>query len=444
MPSTSRAEIVDPSRILSLAVALALAATLGCGGDGEADPFDPTPWRTAFDSTGDTVTVRITGAVPETHIRTLVTELSVGAEDGGEEETFGQVGTVMGMPGGGLLVHDEQATAIRIFDASGAFVRTLGGKGGGPGEYGQVNGITILPDGRIAVWDATGARLNLYAANGDFQTTSRMPVSGWFSQNVLHAGDDGSLYARAILERDQQDFTRSKTGFIRFATDGQVRDSIPLVTFGETPPALTARSPDGRSMTATSVPFLPGSFSRLRPDGSQVSGYAEQYAFYLVGGSLSKPIRVEREHTPVAVSETEASQRREQIERNMKRLNPAWSWTGPGIPSTKPAYRGIEVGADGRIWVQLSMPAEPIPEAELPPLREASGGAPPPVRITTREPLVYDVFSPAGMLLGRVQVPARTRLYAMRGDTAWGVQRDSLDVEYAVRMRVEPAMPGGR
>lgn len=428
----------------NILVVLLLASSAACVGDREADPFDPMPWATSVDSTGDTIVVRIAGDVPQTHVRTLATDLRVGAEDGSEEETFGGIGTVMGTADGGLLVHDAQSAAVRLFDAQGTFVRTVGGKGGGPGEYDQINGIAQLPDGRIALWDATGGRLNVYTPAGDFLYTARMPITGWFSQNILHVDDAGALYARGILERHPTDFTKSKGGFIRMSDSAVVRDSLPLIEFGAPAPPLTARSRDGRSMTATSVPFLPGSFVRQRPDGGQVSGTGEPYRFYLVGGALEKPIRVEREHVPVAVSETESSQRREQIERNMKRLDPSWSWTGPGIPATKPAYRGLEVGADGRIWVLLSMPGEPIPEAELPPVRQPTNGAPPPVRLTTREPNVYDVFSPAGMLLGRVALPARTRVYSMRGDTVWGVQRDSLDVEYAVRMRVVPGLPDGR
>jgi hypothetical protein len=148
-----------------------------------------------------------------------------------------------------------------------------------------------------------------------------------------------------------------------------------------------------------------------------------------------KPMRIEREEAPVAVSAVERDERRAQITEMMKRVNSSWSWTGPDIPSTKPAYRDVRVADDGRIWVTISSPAEPIPEAERPAPRP---GAPPQAQLTTREPTVYDVFSPAGMLLGRVALPPRTRLTAMAGSHVWGVRRDSLDVESAVRFRIEP------
>ena len=150
-------------------------------------------------------------------------------------------------------------------------------------------------------------------------------------------------------------------------------------------------------------------------------------------------MRVEREHSPVPVSSTEASERKAQITQNMLRLNPSWSWTGPDIPAIKPAYRELLAGEDGRTWVRLWTAAEPIPPDELPPVVMTSGK--PRVQITTREPNLYDVFSADGRLLGRVSPPPWTRLLRMDGDVVWGVTLDSLDVSYAVRYRITPGLP---
>lgn len=85
------------TRLFVFALVGVLAA---CAGDAESDAFDPTPWVTTVDSTGDTTIIRITGEVPPTHVRSLVAELRVGAEEGDETVTFGEVGTVLGTPGG--------------------------------------------------------------------------------------------------------------------------------------------------------------------------------------------------------------------------------------------------------------------------------------------------------------------------------------------------------
>lgn len=416
--------------------AAVLVLSAGCGSDESAG--DDQPWRVTADSSGDTIRVRISGDVPERSVRSLVPELRVGALDGSEAETFGRIENVFGTADGGLVVYDGQAQALRRFDASGAHVRRIGGAGGGPGEHGHVNGITRLADGRWALWDAPGARVNFYAAAGEFLTSVSLPITGWFMQDGLHADGSGLLYAWAMLERKPNSFTVSKAGYVRFDSAAVLRDTLVFPDWDVEEATLTASSADGRSATASSVPWAPGSLAAFHPAGGIVStpGTVSYVWYRLVPGS--KPLRVERSHTPVPVSSTEASERRAQIERTMRRLSPSWNWTGPEIPASKPAIRGLTSGHDGRVWVRLYTPAEPIPEEELAPVRD---GPNPPIRLTTREPELWDVFSVDGRLLARVRPPARTRLLSFDGNHAWGVQSDSLDVPYAVRFRIEPALP---
>lgn len=416
-------------------VAAVLWAVAACGGDTSVGGDQP--WTMAVDSSGDTIRVQITGDVPERLVRSLVPELRVGAVDGSEEETFGSIEYVRGTAEGGVLVYDGQAQALRRFDARGAFARRIGGKGGGPGEHGHVNGLALLPDGRWALWDAPGARVNFYAAGGDFLTSVSLPITGWFMQDGLHADRSGMLYAWAMLERAPNSFTVSKAGYVRFDSAAAVQDTLVWPDWGVKETVLTASSADGGSSTATTVPWAPSAQAEFHPAGGIVSAPGgEPYVWYrLVEGS--KPLRVERSHTPVPVSSTEASERRAQIERTMKRLSPSWNWTGPAIPAAKPAIRGLASGVDGRVWVRVYTPGEAIPTEQLAPLQDIPN---PPIRLTTREPELWDVFSVDGQLLARVRPPARTRLLSFNGNHAWGVQLDSLDVPYAVRFRIEPAL----
>src|SRR5690606_34417998 len=120
---------------------------------------------TAVDSTGDTIQVRINGAVPDELVRTLVAELAVGETDGEDVYTFGRIGTVLEGPAKGLIVHDAHNTSglIRLYDSTGTYLRTVGAKGSGPGEYQQLNGLVRLPNGQLVLWDGNNARLSRYA-----------------------------------------------------------------------------------------------------------------------------------------------------------------------------------------------------------------------------------------------------------------------------------------
>lgn len=256
--------------------------------------------------------------------------------------------------------------------------------------------------------------------------------------NGLHVATDGTISLSAVVGR--REIANAPPfpipGFIRFDSLGALRDSVehPQWTSVE-PAALRVDSPGGTRRSLFNIPFAPGITTTLLRDGGFVGGYADRYAFTIVDAG-AKPRQVMREVAAVPVSETEATERRALIEQNAQRTDPSFSWTGPGIPATKPPFSSISVTEDGHLWVRVAQAAEVIPESELPPLR--TDVVPTPVRLTTREPVAYDVYSADGALLGRVKVPPRTTVLRVRGDLVWGISRNEDDVEFATRFRVTP------
>ena len=73
-----------------------------------------------------------------------------------------------------------------------------------------------------------------------------------------------------------------------------------------------------------------------------------------------------------------------------------------------------------------------------------SVGRPPLPPRRWRDSLAFDVFASDGRYLGTVPKPRNAEFLTMRGDTIWGTLRDSLDVAYVARWRVEPGLGGGR
>lgn len=419
-------------------IGLMLAALSACVGETGSDG-NGLPWRTVADSTGDTIVVRTVGEAPDELTHTIVPALQVGALDGAEELTFGYVGDVMGLADGGLLVHDADAEIIRMFDSTGAFVRNLGGKGGGPGEYTQVNGIARHVSGDLYVWDAGGGRVNRYRSDGSYVTTWRSPFTGWFTQNQLFSDAAGRLLMWLPIIPDPNNSLERQDSYVRLDTAGSTLDTLLIPLWPDESEPLQAASPNGSSRTMTTRPWSANSVAAVHPAGGIVVGPGQDYLLYrlMTGG---KPLRIEREYTPVPVTDTERSERQAQIEQSMRRLDPSWNWTGAPIPSQKPAYERLLIGEDGRIWVKVFTAGETIPEAERPTPRPNPNG-PPPIVLSTREPIVYDVFEADGRFLGRVKLPPRTRVIRTRGNVAWGTVRDADDVDYAVRFRVEPALP---
>ena len=199
------------------------------------------------------------------------------------------------------------------------------------------------------------------------------------------------------------------------------------------------------SSASTNVPFSAQVSCARGPHGWFACGHGDRYAITLFRPDA--PLRIERDVARVAVQADERASEEESVTAMMRRTDPSWRWSGPAIPAEKPYFRSLELDADGRVWVRRSQPGARIPDEELAERGAPTAGGPPPIPPRRwREPLAYDVFAPDGRLLGHVPVPRGTTLHHMRGDTIWGVQRDSLDVQYVVRFRVEPSLaaPTGR
>src|SRR5688500_207178 len=135
--------------------AVILTVAIACVG---ADPADDrgvrgADWTTSIDTLGDTIVARTTGGSDAATAQAMTPEISIGVEDGADEYTLGQVTEVEVGPNGEVLVFDRQVPALRMYDSAGTYVRTLGGKGGGPGEYQAANGVGVHRDGRIVLWD---------------------------------------------------------------------------------------------------------------------------------------------------------------------------------------------------------------------------------------------------------------------------------------------------
>jgi hypothetical protein len=342
----------------------------------------------------------------------LVEEVRIGSVEGSETETFGRVGAIAAGRDGRIWVLDGQGPVIRMFDPDGCYVRDVGRQGSGPGEYRQVLGMQALHAGGVAIWDIGNNRITVYDEDGDYATSHRIG-SGLFTADAFHVDTAGRFYVRA------SDADGSLSGvLIRVAATGEVIDSIALPREEEDSSPLVVYTSEGPL-----YPYTTATQFAWSPFGYLVTGRNDRYSIDLFADD---PVRIERPHEPLPVSSGERDDWQALFDYRDRMMA---TKVNTSIPSVKPVFRAIEVGADGRIWVDRYVAGE-----EDPTRAEPREGGPPVRRYTERR--TFDVFEPDGTFVGTTIVPPDTRIMERRGTHVWAVQRDELGVNYVLRLRM--------
>lgn len=414
---------------------VALAGWLGGGCAGEAGAGSR--WEASIDTIGDTIVVRTLSGGDWAAPAMLTAEVRIGEFEGADEYLFGSITGLAVDADGNMYVYDSQVPALRQYAPDGTYVRTFGRSGGGPGEYNNSDGgMAILPDGRIVLRDPGNARFQLWTPDGEPSGEWRY-MGGFFTSTPLFVDTAGSLYTSII------DFASPppwKGSLVRYGSDGQPADTLPVPEWEYESPTITAEQTEGENVSRmmNSVPFSPDDSWTFSPLGYYVGGVSTSYAI-----DLMKPdgvLRLGRAVEPVAVDPDEKANAQAWATQNMRNMVPDWRWNGPAIPDTKPPYTDIIVAADGRIWVQLSVPGELIPEDE----RDDPIGPDGQRRVVRewRQPVAFDVFEPDGRYVGMVRAPNGFRTHpqpVIRGDTVWAIVTDDLGVQQLARFTVRLA-----
>ena len=429
----------------SLLVAAAVVMAVACAGADSGPAKSRADWNTVVDTVGDTIVARTTGGSDSSGMHTLVAEATIGDPDAAEDEySFGGINELEVSEDGRIYVFDRQVPALREYDTSGKYVRTLGRKGAGPGEYTQANGVAVHRDGRVVLWDAGTAHINVYGQDGAFITSWPMPGgSGFYTNSAVFVDTAGNTYARTRIGDPPKDNAGGGrlfglTGMLKWDRDGKVVDSLAPPPQTVEPQQLIASKGGGTSVS--SIPFSPRHLWIWSPMGYFISAQTDRYAVILSPPG-EKVHRIERDAKPVALQSDERAYHEERQTVSMRMTDPAWRWSGPSMPTEKGAIASLAAADDGRIWVAVPQKGERVPEGEMPPppsVRVGTVEAPKMPSVRWRDPLVYDVFDPSGEFLGRVAAPPKTSFRTMRGDHIWAVRRDSLDIEQVVRFRVVP------
>lgn len=334
----------------------------------------------------------------------LVEELRIGSVSGGGADEFGNAMALQADAAGRIYVADGMSGEIRVFTPEGQHLRSLGGKGGGPGEFRMLSGMGWGPEERLWTMDPTASRLTAFDTAGALAGTVRrektlsttLPWNGGLDR-------EGFVYD-ATTSLAAGDPARERPWLlVRFRSEDD--RLVPVDTF--VIPSFRADMHETRSeglRMRSRVPYSPGQQWRLAPDGSVWIGNTGEYRLGRVSfdGDTLATLTHTRERVPVSAAERDSAAAADKLPADR-------------IPGVKPAFRSFFVDDEERVWVE-------------PTLEDEGTG--------------WDVFSPAGAFLAHVRTPLALATEppapapVVRDGRLYALLRDELDVPYVVRLRI--------
>jgi hypothetical protein len=238
---------------------------------------------------------------------------------------------------------------IKLYGADGHFIRTVGRNGEGPGEYRDA--MLATARNQLVVQDPALGRLTLFDSAGQYLRSWRTDCCRIFPPGFTTAGD--------IMIWVSGTGTSPGETYARYGLDGASRSSLEL------PPAPAAKLwkvTSGFGGIATAIPFTPVRQVAFHPAGGLVHGWSTEYTIVwsrtgrdtvLVFGRGGSPSLLSQSRRQAAVNYLKEWYTRNQANFggvDAAELNRVM--TVDDVPTTAPAYSGIEVDGDGNFWVR--------------------------------------------------------------------------------------------
>ena len=337
-----------------------------------------------------------------------------GIDDTRPEYEFGRVSGLLALADGRVVVADAMNDVLRVYAADGTHRFSFGRNGSGPGEVSGPCCLAVDHENRLWVRDGGNGRYNVYALHGD---------SASFVQQVRMAHSDVNFWAAVtfdsaghVIDVGHRSDAQSNSRLHRFHLDstGHV---IRETALHSVPPDSSAmktvtREIENGSMTLYAhQPYGPQALYAHSPNGEYAHALSSRYAidWRSADGSLLRHIVHEVANGP-ALSSTERTNADSSMSQQARRLGVTVAQLGFDVPANKPPLRALFFDLDGKLWVELSV----------------ADGAP-------RTAHIYDRN---GTLARTVSWPRDVTLASgsIRGDAAWGIRTDSLDVVTLVRL----------
>lgn len=358
-------------------------------------------------------------------------------------EPFTQINGVRELRDGRVIVADVREKTVQIVDLKAGTAQKIGREGSGPGEYSLPARLLAMPGDTSVVYDPLNRRFLVIGPDG-----KAGPFASYESEDA-GAGpmriSVGARYtdARGRLYSMGSNFSISPNGpstsadtapIIRFDRATKKTDTIAFVHTAPTSIRTTQGGTNVSVRAGGGNPYVPVDDWAVTPDGRVAVVRVQDYHvdWYAPNGQRTSGPAVSYEKLKVTEDDKKAF--RERRNNGGGATMVVTQQVGPGGTS-----RSAGVAPQGNI----QMP-EPTDWPDLkPPFTGASAAAAPNgqlwvlrTRAAKDKIPTYDVFDASGRMVGRIALPAETRLVGFGNGTVYLARSDEDDLQYLQRYRL--------
>lgn len=318
-------------------------------------------------------------------------------ESAAAEYLFSGVAGASRLPDGRVVVADRTTAEIRLYDATGVFLRAVGGVGEGPGEFNWIFALRRCGPDRLHVVD-NDASVSILDTSGSF--LRRIDLSRTTGLRVDYSYTCDS--AGRFLVREQEPIVR-REGSYRISADFHVLDAEGnvLAELGTFPDLELVADATGGG------PHPLGKQTAFALGGGRAwigTADAWEVEVFSLTGELMMRIRrevdlgLDPEEAARTLDELLARSPPEQRDRSARR------WEDAPLPASWPAYERLLLDDAGNLWVEA--------------FRRSPGA-----------PRTWSVIGADGAWLGDVELPPTFELLEAGADHVLGRFRDELQQE---------------
>ncbi|MGQ0648501.1 MAG: hypothetical protein ACT4P7_13130 [Gemmatimonadaceae bacterium] len=353
-------------------------------------------------------------------------------------EPFSGASEVRELADGRLVVLDVKDNALQLVSADFESLRPIGREGSGPTEYRRITQLLPRRGDSTLAYDVMNARFLVIDNKGAAASTiSLRDASGGLPVGPMAVrGYDaaGRLYYQGMkLGMGPSGPTISDTSAIlRLDPQAKKVDTLGLVRIGSPSMKMSGDAQKGTGAVRLSVPAYPVVDEwGLLPDGRVVVVRGADYRLeFITGPGVVKsvgPVAYER----VKVTEADRAKMRETQKKMEEEISKAAASAASSMPATargrarmpsmamdmptewpdyKPAFgqAALKLAPNGELWISRH-------------------------RAATTESPIYDVFTGAGALRFRVELPAKHALVGIGAKHLYVVRVDDDELQYLQR-----------